>query len=453
MGKSVSNIGQRFVNHSSDVARDFFNGGTVKKTFRMGYDIFSAVVPVIEKPTPLNFVKAGFTIGKIIVDDLEIWTEDYFDETWQLFYNENFTQIILKALHNKPYKIIRTSDETLLIHIVDIDNIRFGYLLNTKVGKVDRIYVKGDALVRAKEIIKAELWKTMKNSNIILRATKTIPTAYEMSVSLEVDDTFDAIPSKRADEYSQYLKKCIDAGVTRSVMLYGPSGTGKSTIARTIVNNLGLKSLRIRVEDFGRLETSTIFEAIDIFEPDAVILDDFDRTNEQNSLLEVLEYFQRHVKLVISTVNNKNKLDEAILRPGRFDELIHVKQMDEDVVRSILGDKHEEDFELLKNWPIAFINEYVKRLRFMNHDAAKRSVKELASRVKKLSSFDDDEDDIDKVLKPQVKVSKASVKSKDSYSNQEDTVAGWRVTGNNAVSKESFRSKRNALSRLFSTKK
>ena len=54
--------------------------------------------------------------------------------------------------------------------------------------------------------------------------------------------------------------------------IFGPPGTGKSTMARTIVENLGMKSFRIRVEDIAHIETSAVFEAISIFEPDAVIL-------------------------------------------------------------------------------------------------------------------------------------------------------------------------------------
>ena len=448
MSKNESGNNGLLVRNSIDVVRDFFNVWGVKKAIRLGSDIFSVVVPVIEKPTPLNFAKASFTIGKLIIDDIEIWPEDYFDESWEPIYNEDFTKIVLRALHGKPYKIIRTSDESILIHTIHIDDVKFGYILNTKSDRVDRIYVKGDKISKAKEIIKTELWKMMKDSNIILRTTKTVPGSYDGAlVSLEVDDGFNPMPSKRADEYSLYLKKCIDAGVTRSVMLYGPPGTGKSTMARTIVNNLGLKSFRIRVEDFGRIETSTIFEAINIFEPDAVILDDFDRTSEQNTLLEILEFFQRHVKLVISTVNNKDRLDEAILRPGRFDELVQIKQMDEDVVRLILGNEHEGDFQLLKDWPIAFIQEYVKRLRFMNPNEARESVKELAKRVKKLSSYNEDEDDnntdVDMILQPLTQQPQSELKKLDL--NELDEYV--------SVSKGSFRGRRKSLSKLLSKRR
>ena len=384
----------------NDMIRDFFNLGKVKHLFRVGSEIFSAAVPAFESPTPINVAKSLFMVGKVIVDDMEVWPEDYFDDRWESPYPSDFNKLILTALANKPYKIIRTSDESTNVYMIKLEDVTFGYVLNTKTNFVDKIYVEIDKIEKAKSLIKTELWKTMKDDNIVLRHVRRPSNNYDPSISLDVDDAFRPMPSKRAHEYAIYLKKCVDAGVSRSVLLYGPPGTGKSTMARTIIDGLGMKSFRIRVEDIGHIETSTVFEAINIFEPDAVILDDFDRCSEQAALLETLEFFQRHVKLVIATVNNKNKLDEAILRPGRFDELVQIKQMDDDVVKAVLGDERADAFETVKNWPIAFIQEYVKRLNFMTPEEAVSATKELAHRVQRLSRYDSDDEEtgIDHVL-------------------------------------------------------
>lgn len=398
---SKKQVDQALIERSpGEVVRDFLNLGKVKRLVRVGSDMFSAATPYIEKPTPLNAARAVFMIGKIIVDDLEVWPEDYFDDSWESPWPEDFTRIILKALKGKPLQVIKTSDEAMLIHVHHFKGIKFGYVANKRHEYVPEVFVQINAMEQAKAVIKEELWRLMKNDNIVLRQVKVKSATAEAfnSISLEVDDAFRPMPSKRAGEYSRYLRKCIDAGVSRSVMLYGPPGTGKSTMARTIVESLGMKSFRIRVEDIAHIETSAVFEAISIFEPDAVILDDFDRSDMQAKLLETLEFFQQHVKLVIATVNNKNHLDEAILRPGRFDELLQIKQMDDDVVRAVLGEEHAFAYDTVKDWPIAFIQEYVKRLRFMNPEEAASSVKELAQRVKRLKKYDDeDEGTIDKM--------------------------------------------------------
>lgn len=384
-----------------DIVRDFFNVGQVKRVFRVGAEVFNSIHPFVENPTAINGFKAAFNVGKIFVDDMEVWPDDFFDDSWEAPFSHDFNSAILRALHGYPYKVIKSSEASMVIHIVQIEDVRVGYVINTKNDAVDRLYVESTKLERARELIKRELWKTLKHDNVVLRNRRRSAANDNEFVSLEADDAFCPLESKRAAEYSAYLRKCVDAGVSRSVMLYGPPGTGKSTMARTIVDKLGMRSFRIRVEDIGHVENSTLFEAISIFEPDAVILDDFDRSSSQSSLLETLEYFQRHVKLVIATVNNRNSLDEAILRPGRFDELLHVKQMDEEVVKSILGPDNESSFETVKDWPIAFVQEFVKRRRFMTVEEAEESTKELAARVKRLSSYDDKDeaDGLDIVLK------------------------------------------------------
>lgn len=376
-------------NNLKENLRDFFNLSTLKKAVQIGTDLFVAIEPVIEKRSIMNVTKSAFLVGKVIVDNAEVWADDYFDESWDSPYPIDFNKIILRAISKKPYKVIKTSDQALVVHMVELEpGLRLGYILNTKNDFVDRLFVESKNTKRAKEIIKKELWALLKDDNIVLR--RSGKKSEEGEVVLEADDVFVSMPSKRSEEYSSYLRRCIDAQVPRAVLLYGPPGTGKSTMARTIVSTLGLRTFRIRVEDVGNIATSTLFEAIEIFEPDAVIMDDFDRSSEQAALLEILEYFQRHVKLVIATVNNRNMLDEAILRPGRFDELLYVKQMDEDVVKSVLGSNHADVFDLVKDWPIAFIQEFVKRRKFMSTEEAESTVLELAARVDRLKQYDDD---------------------------------------------------------------
>lgn len=379
--------------------RNFLNMGKVKKLFRVGTEVFNAFQPMLEKPNWWNAGKTVFGVGKIFVDDVEIWAEAFFDgDEWLQPYTRDFNQTILQVLQTFPFKTIKTAEENSVVRLIDLEGVKCGWVYNTKLHTVDHIYVETEKADKARSTIKRLLWAQFGGQPLVMRNNRRMVSgAEEPRVVFEIDDAFHPLPSEKATEYSSYLKRCLDASVPRSVMLYGPPGTGKSTMARTLVENLSLKSFRIRVEDVSGLENSTLFEAITIFEPDAVILDDFDRAHTQAALLETLEFFQRHVKLVIATVNDKNNLDEALLRPGRFDELVLVDRMDEGVVKYILGE-YVDGYDDVKEWPIAFIQEYVKRRKYMDPSEAALSTAELARRVKRLDKYRD-YNDIDAVLK------------------------------------------------------
>lgn len=376
-----------------DEIKNALNVSKVKKMFRLGTDIVGAFQPFIEKPTYWNAARAIMSVGKIMVDDVEVWSDSFFDgDEWTEPYSRDFNLTILQVLARYPFTTMKTAEENSFIRLIDLDGAKVGWTYHAKLNTVDHIYVETEKLDQARATIKRLLWEQFAGKPLVMRHNRrTIISTDEPRVIFEVDDAFHPLPSEKATEYALYLKRCLNAGVSRSVMLYGPPGTGKSTMARTLVENLNLRSFRIRVEDVSGLENSTLFEAISIFEPEAVILDDFDRAHAQAALLETLEFFQRHVKLVVATVNDKNNLDEALLRPGRFDELVMVDRMDDGVIKHMLGE-YSDGFEDVKEWPIAFIQEYQKRRRFMDPTEAAKSMAELASRVKRLDRYRDTSD-------------------------------------------------------------
>ena len=193
---------------AGEVIRDFFNVSKIKRFFRVGSDIFSAAQPFLEKRTPLNAAKSLFFIGKVIVDDLEIWPDDYFGDSWEAPYPEDFNKIILKSLAKKPYKVIRTSDESIAIHIVNLgDDLKLGYVINTKNNFIDRLCVETKYLERSKEAIRKELWKILKDDNIVLRrATRKID---DSTVNLEADNDFIPMPSKEHKSILHILRNAL----------------------------------------------------------------------------------------------------------------------------------------------------------------------------------------------------------------------------------------------------
>lgn len=403
----------------ADEIRRYLSVTKVKRAFALGTELFGATTNFLEKPTWWNAAKSCFAVGKVLVEDVEVYSEDYFSgDEWTEPYSADFSQNLLHVLQKFPYERIKTSEDATFIRICQLPNgVKVGWTYSGKLQTVDHIYVETERLNVAKECIKQLLWDQFKGKSLVMRKNNRIVLGGEEArVIFEVDDSFETKTSKRSVEYAAYLKKPLAASVPRSVMLYGPPGTGKSTMARTVVELMELRSFRIRIGDLGQLDNSTLFEAISIFEPDAVILDDFDRTHGQAALLETLEFFQQKVKLVIVTVNNKRKLDTALLRPGRIDELLLIDKMDEEVVRHVLG-QYQDGFEIVKDWPISFIHEYVVRRNYLSAADAADSIKELTVRVKGLDKYRD-QDDMARMMKTVIE--KADEAEDDDYEPHTD---------------------------------
>ncbi len=375
-------------------ARDLSNKPQVKKMFAAGVELFTAMHPAIERPTWWNIARSSLSVGKVLINGFELDVDAFFgSDSWTTPFSPDFSTTILKVVQKMPHRVMKTSDDVQQIRIVDLGGgVLAGWPHNAKFNSAYHIYVETEKLVEARRLIKDMLWKQFGGESLVLRRnTHGFGNNTDSRVVFDIDTSFKTLPSEKAIEYKDYLKRCLDAGVSRSVMLYGPPGTGKSTLARTLVKDLGLRSFRVRIEDIASFDSGTLFEAVQIFEPDAVILDDLDRARGQASLLEVLEFFQDRVKLVVATVNDRNELDEALMRPGRFDELVEVDRMDEEVVKHVLGE-YKDGFEIVKSWPIAFIHEYVKRRRFMDPEDAAKATEELANRVDRLRSYRDMDD-------------------------------------------------------------
>lgn len=367
----------------------------VKRAFSLGTELFGAAKPFLDKPTWWSAAQSAFSMGKVLVEDVEVWADDYFSgDEWVEPYNADFNQAILDVLQHFPYERIKTSEDNAFVRVCTLPNgARCGWTYSGALHMVDHIYVEASRLEEIREFIKHTLWSQYRGKNLVMRKnTRLVLNGNEARVIFEVDDDFETKVSRRADRLAEQLKKPVEMGIARSIMFYGPPGTGKSTLARTVVELMGLKSFRIRIADLGGLDNSTLFEAINIFQPDAIILDDFDRAHAQAQLLETLEFFQQKVKLVMTTVNNRRALDDALLRPQRIDILELVDRMEEEVVKHVLGE-YADGFELVKDWPISFIEEYAKRRSYQSTEEAASSLKELAARVNELTNYKDDKNE------------------------------------------------------------
>lgn len=132
----------------------------------------------------------------------------------------------------------------------------------------------------------------------------------------------------------------------RGILLYGPPGCGKTMIAKAIANEvqahfIGIKGPELLnpYEGISEANLRKVFEEAREFQPSIIIFDEIDaiaqkRTGAENaryysqflnqllSLMDGIEEFGNVA--VIASTNRKELLDEALLRPGRFDYTIYI---------------------------------------------------------------------------------------------------------------------------------
>jgi len=386
---------KKFINSLKIGIVNVINNPTVRIVCRLAGDTADAV-KVFETRNPWSYFACAAKLAVSLVDNLEVDEYMYFEanKSWTCPFSQNFSSLIKDAVSDFPMKTIKTSDKGIDIRLVDIGNdIRIGWTMRPGIsGGLSQVWSPAGRLADTRQQLTEILWKKFGGESIVMgRSTVNSyrPRDEESSdiVHFTVDSSLQFMTSKMAKEQAEYLRRCMSYGIKRSILYYGPPGTGKTTMVQTVVKALGLRSFRFAVGDVGVSSTSTINDALDIFKPDVVIIDDIDRVHEYSNMNDFMTNLKERTKFVLATANKPSELDESVLRPGRFDELVAVTHLDDDVTRFILGTDYIDAFNDVKDFPIAYIQEYRTQRLLHSHEKATQILTELQNRVRRLSSY------------------------------------------------------------------
>ena len=140
----------------------------------------------------------------------------------------------------------------------------------------------------------------------------------------------------------------IGARIPKGVLLVGPPGTGKTLIAKAVAGEAGVPFLSISGSDFvelyvgvGASRVRDLFEQAKKNAPAIVFIDEIDAVGRQRGaglggghdereqtltqlLVEMDGFGANEGVIVIAATNRKDILDNALLRPGRFDRQVYV---------------------------------------------------------------------------------------------------------------------------------
>ena len=163
-----------------------------------------------------------------------------------------------------------------------------------------------------------------------------------------------------ADEEKAELQEVVDflqhpdkytrlgAKIPKGILLVGPPGTGKTLIAKAVAGEAGVQFLSISGSDFvelyvgvGASRVRDLFDQAKKQSPAIVFIDEIDAVGRQrgaglggghdereqtlNQLLVEMDGFNNNDGVIVMAATNRvDILDNALLRPGRFDRQIYV---------------------------------------------------------------------------------------------------------------------------------
>lgn len=167
----------------------------------------------------------------------------------------------------------------------------------------------------------------------------------------DISVSFDDV--KGCDEAKQELKEVVEflkspekfsnlgGKLPKGVLLVGPPGTGKTLLARAVAGEAGVPFFHAAGPEFdevlvgqGARRVRDLFKAAKERAPCVIFIDEIDsvgakRTNSVlhpyanqtiNQLLSEMDGFQQNEGvIVLGATNRREDLDQALLRPGRFD--------------------------------------------------------------------------------------------------------------------------------------
>ena len=153
----------------------------------------------------------------------------------------------------------------------------------------------------------------------------------------------------------------IGADMPKGILLDGPPGTGKTLLAKAIAGETNSTFISISGSEFvelfvgmGAARVRELFDNARANTPCIIFIDEIDAVGRQrgaginmandereqtlNQLLYEMDGFNNNDDIVVmAATNRKDVLDQALLRPGRFDRLIRVALPDKESREKILG--------------------------------------------------------------------------------------------------------------------
>lgn len=273
---------------------------------------------------------------------------------------------LILGLKNNMIKEVVVSDK--MVYFQPIGAPKISYFANASILSKDQLYKllfsNPDLAVSAEEKIKVDplaLFTVGLTSFFCYKMLQSVerPPVGEInkekkSKPVKFDDIYGHEETKKdLREIIDYLKnpdkyKALGARIRRGVLLYGPSGTGKTMLAKAVANEAGINFLYQSATEFlevyvgiGPKRVRALFDKAREKAPCIIFIDELDAIGRRmtktglhdhyetnatiNQLLVEMDGFEESDRIVVMAASNREKfIETALLRSGRFDLKIKV---------------------------------------------------------------------------------------------------------------------------------
>lgn len=247
---------------------------------------------------------------------------------------------------------MKKNTQLILLAISLIINILFGiFLANRKNNYISYLIISVTLLIIGYLLYK----RNAKNISEMLPVNYKNELQKEKDSNVKMGITFRDVAG--LDEVIDELKIIIDfmnntdkyikmgAKIPKGILFYGPPGTGKTLLATALAGETNSTFITASGSEFvekyvgvGASRIRALFARAKKSTPSIIFIDEIDavgskRNNDNNSekdqtlnqlLVEMDGFNSNDGIIVIGATNRQDMLDEALLRPGRFDRSIHI---------------------------------------------------------------------------------------------------------------------------------
>lgn len=357
-----------------------------QKALSSASNLAAALVLLRDKPRKLDWFAVGMAVTNVLLTARNEIKRYQTVDPWQ-YYDPEIHERIPPAMRmlfidlSEDTKTVASHDSYELLE-ADLGGAKVywrKYNNNVDFGP----FCKKEDVPTLYKAIGERLWTSIGSDHAVLTEDQNIDPTIE-----EADFTIHETTTLR--EFKERVQKFLDAGITRSFLLEGSPGTGKSSAVVYLIQSLKLRSFRTTISaltgnnwDGARCATDSLEGLLMALRPDVLVLDDIDRGwLGRDGLLKLFEVARRYCKLIVATANNKDHMVGAMLRVGRFDDHIKFEGVDVEVLRAMLDAEDHELIKKFQGWPIAYIQNFITTKSVMGRDVAIGEIEDIDGRIK-----------------------------------------------------------------------